>query len=850
MNYDQLIKLLQITFKPINSARLSVFMVIIGCVFHQSCVPTKRLKKDQYLLFSQTIKGTEQVDVEDLEVFYRQKNNRKILYMPIMPYLSAYYLGEKSFEKNIDKDTARTNEKLAKLQGKIAEKEIVLDSLRKLDVSGKLAHKVEKDSFRIKRKIGKVEDKYAAKEAKMQNKLQEGNWLMSSVGEPPSIYNQENIDLTVDQMNRYLKHKGFFAGKVIATSDTSGKRVAVTYTVVENQPHLIDSLSLDIADTVLYQLVYQDSINSLLKIGNQFDEEKIEQERSRLLRLMKDNGYYSFVKSYILFEVDTLRYPYLAYIKTIIRNPPGQDRHKIYQISDVVVETDVNIKVQRSKTDTVFFRNITYIQEERNYSKKVLDNKIFVRKGKLYSQTDAEETQKAFANLNIFKFVNIKYDTTGGQFKANIFSSPYPKYQLSGEGGLNVSQSLPGPFFSGSFITRNVFNSADILELRMRFGIEAQAGAADADANYRSIQWGANASLSFPRIMFPIPSKWKRVLAYRNPRTLVSGGYSFVDRQEYNRKNIQGAITYQWLNKKSAKFSLSLLDLSVVNTPRIDDDFQARLDTLFKQGNTIRLSFDNSLVTSTIFTYSRTGSNSFKERKFRYTQAYIESGGSYLNLLNQTFLADTNSIFGLRYYRFFKFSIDQRLSWPIGHRGQLASRIHAGIAKPYGSGTDVLPYEKYFFTGGSNSNRAWRARRVGPGSFTPDTTSTGVFDYRFEQNGEILLEANLELRGHLFSYLDYALFVDASNVWMTKVDDAREGANFEFKDFWQEMAVGAGIGFRLDFSFLLIRCDVATKLLDPARDKGERYIGNKLNWENPFGEKGQTLVNIGIGYPF
>jgi len=58
------------------------------------------------------------------------------------------------------------------------------------------------------------------------------------------------------------------------------------------------------------------------------------------------------------------------------------------------------------------------------------------------------------------------------------------------------------------------------------------------------------------------------------------------------------------------------------------------------------------------------------------------------------------------------------------------------------------------------------------------------------------------------------------------------------------------VGFRLDFSFLIIRCDVATKLYDPAREKGQRYIGNKITWDTPFGEKGQTLVNIGIGYPF
>ncbi|MGB0524555.1 MAG: BamA/TamA family outer membrane protein [Flammeovirgaceae bacterium] len=814
----------------------SVFMMIT----HQACVPTKKLGKEEYLLFNQTIKGTNKLNTEELEAFYRQKTNRKILYMPIMPYLSAYYLGKKGFDKHLHQDTIRRKEKIALIQQEIDAKFLVLDSLRKQQIE---------DTFKLKRKIGKLEDKRDAKYAKMLKRVKEGNWLMSSVGEPPSIFNKESLDITLEQMNRYLQHKGFFAGSVSANLDTAGKKIAVTYQVVENQPHLIDSLTYGIQDSSMLHLVRKDSVNSLLQLGDQFDESKLEKERIRLLRLMKDNGYYTFVKAFIFFEVDTLRYPYQAHIKTIIRDPPNGGKHRVYRIDEVVVETDVDINRQRTKADTVNYQQIIYIQETQKYSAKVLDRKVFIRKDSLYSQTVAEETQKAFANLNIFKFVNIKYDTVGGGFKANIFSQPYPKYQLSGEFGLNLSQSLPGPFLSGSFITRNIFGGADILELRVQFGVEAQAGATDENANFQSLQWGANASFSFPRIMFPIPLKWKKKVAYRAPKTLISGGYSFVDRLEYNRKNIQGAISYQWLNKKNAQFSLSLLDLSVVSTPRIDSSFQARLDELFDQGNTIKFSFDNSLITSTIFTYTKTG-NTFRDRKFKYTRLYLESGGGYLNLLNQTFLIDSETIFGLRFYRFYKFSVDQRLSWPIGKNGQLASRIHAGFAKPYGSGTNVLPYEKYFFSGGSNSNRAWRARRVGPGSFTPELTDEGVFDYRFEQNGEILLEANLELRGHLFSYFDYALFIDASNVWMTSEDVTRPGAQFEINDFWSEMAVGAGIGFRLDFSFLLMRLDIGTKIFDPARPRSERYIGNKINWQNPFGEKGQTLLNIGIGYPF
>lgn len=830
--------------------KIGYFLTICLFATQMSCVPTKNLKKDQYLFFNQTIKGAEEVDVLTLETYYRQKTNRKILYMPIMPYLSAYYLGKKSFDKNKSKYKAKQEEKIDKLSNKLQAEQASLDSLRRMRITVDNAFKLQNDTLKVTRSIAKLENKRDRKKTKMEKRLKNGNWLMQSVGEPPSIYDSANIAYTVDQMTRHLHTKGYFAGYVESEVDTSGKKVSVTYLVTENQPHIIDSLSYDIADSTLALLVQKHQDKSLLKEGEQYDQEKIEGERARLLRLVKNNGYYSFVKSYILFEVDTFGAPYQTHIETIIRNPPGQTAHKVYRIDQVVVETDVDINRQRTRADTIRYKDVVYIQDEQRYSERVLNEKLFVRKDSLYSQEMAEETQKAFANLGVFKFVNIKYDTLGDTFKANIFTSPYPKYQLTGEGGLNVTQSLPGPFLSFSLIDRNIFNGAETFELRLRFSIEAQAGIAESNPNYNSQQWGINSSISFPRILFPIPTKLKRKVAYRSPKTIIQGGYSFVDRQEYNRKNIQGSISYQWLNKKNSQFNISLLELSVVNTPRISEAFEERLIELEEQGSTIRNSFDNSLVTSSTFSYTRSNRGTGdSDRRLNYTYLFLESGGAYLNLLNQGLLNDS-TIFGLRYFRFYKLSVDQRVSIPVGARGQLASRIHAGFAKAYGGGSSALPYEKYFFTGGSNSNRAWRARRVGPGSFMPEINDDGTFDYRFEQNGEILIEMNLELRGNLVSYLDYALFVDASNIWMTTEDKTREGAKFEFSDFWREFAVGAGIGFRVDFSFLLIRCDIGTKIYDPARERGQRYIGNKINWKNPFGEPGQTIVNIGIGYPF
>jgi hypothetical protein len=86
-----------------NSSKLLIWLVLL--VGAWSCVPTKNLKKNEYLLFNQKIEGNEKVDVLELEPFYRQKPNRKIILLPFTPYLNLYYIGKRKYDKNIKQDS-------------------------------------------------------------------------------------------------------------------------------------------------------------------------------------------------------------------------------------------------------------------------------------------------------------------------------------------------------------------------------------------------------------------------------------------------------------------------------------------------------------------------------------------------------------------------------------------------------------------------------------------------------------------------------------------------------------------------------------------------------------------------
>ena len=88
--------------------------------------------------------------------------------------------------------------------------------------------------------------------------------------------------------------------------------------------------------------------------------------------------------------------------------------------------------------------------------------------------------------------------------------------------------------------------------------------------------------------------------------------------------------------------------------------------------------------------------------------------------------------------------------------------------------------------------------------------------------------------------LKSAIFVDGGNIWSLK-NDPRDGSKFEINNFFKQVAVGTGIGFRYDFDFV-VRLDIANKLIDPNSNRQNNLIRNPL--------KGNFRYNLAIGYPF
>ncbi|MEO9965020.1 MAG: BamA/TamA family outer membrane protein [Reichenbachiella sp.] len=765
----------------------------------------------------QKLDGAEKLNKDEIKSLYAYKPNRKILFIPWSPYIDIYQHGLKRY------DSLKYEQK-------------------KVEIRAKFAKKIaKKDDVKKKKKLRNKQNK---KIAKQNRNIKEGNFGMR-MGEPLAIFDTAKENLTTSKIQNYMTSKGYFNAKVTYSTEESFKMVSTLYKIERNQPYRIDSLFYNISDTAIYNLLAETNEESFLNIDENYEQENLVKERDRINELMLNNGYYEFNRQFINFLVDS---SYLDNKRVIvglsIRNSDDQNNHKIYHIDSIVFKTDPSRTESTAARQSELFDGVTYQFVNNRYSEKILARRIFLKPGDLFSRSNTLETQKQLSNLDIFQFISVNYDTTGGQFISNITTSPLKKFQTSSELGLNVSKGLPGPFFNASIKNRNTFRGLEVMELSGRIGFEGLSGATDTGNPYSSLDYGGNLAFTFPQFMLPIGSKLKSNFGRLNPKTRLSFGLNYSDRPEYIRTNVNTSLIFSWQNyKRRRNYSFNIADISFIDSD-VSDSYQTFLDGLSASGNNLSNSFLPSFVSSTWFSVTH-NINDYGNRNEHsaFLRYQIESGGNFYSLLAKNIFERE-----LEYFKYAKFDIDYRYSAPVNSIVTMAYRAHLGVAVPYGE-NETLPYEEFFFAGGSNSIRAWEPRRLGPGSYLPD--SLGIYDNSFEQPGEILIETSIELRHKIFGFLHGALFVDMGNVWTMQEEQARPGSQFKFDNFLKEIAVGAGYGLRLDFSFLLLRLDAAWKVHDP----GDRTIyGSEVPrgaLDLPDYDNYKRLVwNLGIGYPF
>ncbi|MCX8526228.1 BamA/TamA family outer membrane protein [Chryseobacterium formosus] len=698
----------------------------------------------------------------------------------------------------------------------------------------------------------------ATKEPKKEKGIR--YWLKYKFGEEPVLLGDVDREFNKDIIVNYSENKGYFNAKAKYDTVSKNKKAQVIYTLNPGGRYLISNVKFPADSSLVNQEIQILKEKTLLKTGNPFDLDVIKAERQRIDDGLKDKGFYYFNPDNIIVQADSTvsKNHQVEMIVKLKDNTPKLAKEQ-FTIDKVVVFPNYNLRdAKRGKYSIPMnqdslkgyeYNDIYVVDPDKKFKPRVFDRALYFDKGDVYNRKDHNLSLNRLISLGVFKFVKNEFivsDSLNHKFDAYYILTPRELQSLRLEAlGRTNSANYAGSELNLNWTQRNFFRGAEQFKASVYGAFDVQIGGpAEAENIFRA---GANAQLSIPRIVAPFRFNSSSAFV---PRTNIKLGYEFQNRTTlYTLNTFNATFGYQWKENVRKEHELNVIDVSYIDPANETPKFAA-----LKQGNPyLQRITDQQLIFGPTYSYTYSTTMLPKKNTFYY-KGMLDLAGNITGLVTGANVKEgkEKNIFGVPFSQYAKIENDVRFYHKFTEKTSLATRFIAGVALPYGN-SEHIPFSRQFFVGGSNSIRAFRARTLGPGSFDP----RGAENTRavFDQAGDVKLELNAEYRANLYKFLNVAAFVDAGNIWLINDEfneageNTRPGGKFS-KDFLSEVAVGAGVGLRLDFSILILRLDLAMPLRVPYYEKGDRWVLDRIKFGEGSWRRDNLILNIAIGYPF
>ena len=664
-------------------------------------------------------------------------------------------------------------------------------------------------------------------------------FLNKRIGEKPVYLSTIKRKQTENLIVNRLENRGFFHSSVDSRVNEKEKKkqAGITYSIKLSQPYVLEKYTIDKDSFAFYKELEEIKPSSHLEVGMRFDFAALKLERERIDNELKEKGYYNFNSNFLIFEVDTNQYKNRRFDLFLrLKNEVPQKSVIPYKITKVNVYPNYVMGEEYTHEDTLQLNNKTFYQKEEFFKPKRLSPYILLNEGDRFSPENSRRTSRRLGSVGAYKFINIQYDeidslTTDslGILETSIFLTPLDKRSIRAElQAVSKSNNFTGPSLSGTLTNRNLFGGGEVLNLNLKGGYEFQIASGD-QSGLSSTLFGANAEIIYPRVLLPfkLRDNWFK---YTIPKTKMRFGADYLTRSKlFSLASVSANFGYVWNANRFVTHELNPISINYVNLANTTPNFEQILE----ENPFLRSSFNQQFIAGMTYAFNYNGlAGTGKSHQFFITST-LDIAGNGLSLLSDGG-SRPQSFLGLEYAQYAKADIDVSYHLKLGSDQKLVTRVFAGIGLPYGN-SEVMPFTKQYFSGGPNSVRAFRIRNLGPGTHAPESGRNSFFD----QSGNIRLEANIEYRFPIVSFVKGAVFADAGNIWNTEENEALAGGKFT-SEFIDEFGIGAGVGIRFDVQGFVIRFDLAAPLKTPSLPKGERW---NFDYKEP-------VLNFAIGYPF
>lgn len=671
-------------------------------------------------------------------------------------------------------------------------------------------------------------------------------WLYRMLVSQPVLVSDVKPDLRVKLMEQIMANDGYFGSKAsysLLYDKRNPKKARIDYRVDVGRPYLIDSvipLGNDRSRlcTIIDSLA---ALNPYFSKGELFCVDSLESARIKITNRLRNMGYYYFRPDYIEFLADSTITPQRIALRfSLAANIPALAK-KSFRTGKVTTTVLRRSTRNPGTPDTLHTdRGELIVMRPAKLRPNLVPSCITFRKNKVFSVRDMDRTQTRLARLGIFGNISIQpvpSDTSEEHPTLDVYISCQFERPLETSIEVNAtskSNSYLGPGLILGLTNHNTFGGGERLSLRLNADYEWQTGR-NRGSVFNSYEFGLDASLAFPRLLAPkFIKSTRRNLSW----TTLSLGADLLNRPHYFKiVEFNAGLSYEWNYSRHVLNQFTPFKLTYTKLLKTTHDF----DSIMGQNPAVALSFQSQFIPEMSYTYTY---DRFFEREringINFQVMVKEAGNVFDGIWSLCGQKGTKKMFGTPFSQFIKGQVQLVYSRRLirGSDQWLVSRVLVGAEHAYGNSSEV-PYSEQFYIGGANSIRAFTVRSIGPGSYrAPESERDGYFD----QTGTFKLELNTEYRFPIVGILHGAAFLDAGNIWLLKSDPLRPGGTLSGRTFLRDIALGTGVGLRVDVGMMVIRADLGYGLHTPYSNGTGHYFNVAF--------KDAFALHLAIGYPF
>ncbi len=669
-------------------------------------------------------------------------------------------------------------------------------------------------------------------------------WIYRNFVSEPVLIRDVKPETRAKMIKAVLDNNGYFNSSVeYDVKPRKNPKIAdVDYHVEVGEPYLLDTIIYMRATEPPGVADYIDTLahaSYCLKAGERFCVDSLSSERVRITNALRNKGFYYFRPDYIEFLADSLITPGRISLKiTMAENTPSfaRKRWKTGQVYTTVHRRSTNHPGTPDTLQTPKGELVVY--KPSKLRPNLIPSCITFRKGRWFTVRNMDRTQSRLSRLGIFGNIQIQpvpVDTVNPTLDVMIDCRFERPIEATIQANVtSKSNSYLGPGLILSMSNNNLFGGAERFSIQLKGSYEWQTGA-HRSSLLNSYEFGIGASLAFPRLLAPgFMRRTNRELNW----TTITLNASVLNRPHYFRlAEFDGGLNYEWNYSRRVTNQLTLFKLTYSKLMKTTHEF----DSIMAENPAVALSFESQFIPEISYTYNyERWLERSRNNGFNFTFTVKEAGNIFWGIWRACGDKGRKTMFGTPFSQFVKGQAQLIYSRRLiaGSDQWLVSRVLIGAEHAYGNSRTV-PYAEQFYIGGANSIRAFTARSLGPGSYrAPKAMKNGYFD----QTGTFKFEVNAEYRFPLVSILHGALFVDAGNIWLLRNDPLRPGGLINRKDFLRDLALGTGVGLRVDLGMMVIRGDLGYGLHAPYSTGRDSYFN--IAFKKAF------AFHLAIGYPF